>query len=159
MMNTTTTKIVCVGAAVLDVVMRVPRMPACDEKLKAEEARTCAGGNALNAAVGAARLLGARGTVALVCALGADALATAVLAECRTEGVEAHATLLPHTTTPLSVVIAADDSQSFVVVALLITASCCVHNPPSTHLKQPGNCWSEIPAALVCDSDAACGAA
>ena len=114
--TTTTTKVVCVGAAVLDVVMRVPRMPAADEKLKATESRTAAGGNALNAAVGAARLLGPHGRVTLVCALGADALAAAVVGECRAEGVDVRATLLPRTATPLSLVLVPDASMSFAVL-------------------------------------------
>ena len=125
------------GAAVLDVVMRVPRMPGADEKLKATAAHTAGGGNALNAAVAAARLLGTHGTATLVCALGADALATAVLAECRAEHVDVRATLLPHTATPLSLVLAADATKSFALPPspLSVFLACCcllsnAHVPP-----------------------------
>jgi sugar/nucleoside kinase (ribokinase family) len=83
-------RVVCVGLATVDVVYRVDRIPAPDEKAQAEAVEVGAGGPATNAAVTAAAL-GA--DVTLVSAVGAHPLGALI----RTDLAERGVTLLDAT--------------------------------------------------------------
>jgi len=73
-----------VGLATLDIVSRVDRIPAANEKLTAESQFVAAGGPAANAAVTFAAL---GGTATLVTALGSSTVAQAIVADLRACGV------------------------------------------------------------------------
>ena len=77
-------RVVCVGLTTVDVVHRVDRLPAVDEKVQATATETAAGGPAANAAVTAAAL-GAQ--VTLLTAVGAHPLAALARDDLRRHGV------------------------------------------------------------------------
>lgn len=78
-------RIVCAGLATVDLVYRVDRIPAADEKAEATGAEIAAGGPAANAAVTAAGL-GAE--VTLVSAVGAHPLGGLIRADLTERGVD-----------------------------------------------------------------------
>jgi sugar/nucleoside kinase (ribokinase family) len=77
-------RVVCAGLATVDLVYRVDRIPAADEKAQALSVRIAAGGPATNAAVTAAAL-GA--DVTLVSAVGAHPLGDLIRADLAEHGV------------------------------------------------------------------------
>jgi sugar/nucleoside kinase (ribokinase family) len=85
-------RVVCVGLATVDLVYRVDRIPAADEKAQALSAEIAAGGPATNAAVtaaalGAASVASARAEVTLVSAVGAHPLGGLIRADLAARGV------------------------------------------------------------------------
>lgn len=76
--------ILCVGLATVDLVYRVDRLPAADEKSQASSMEVAAGGPAANAAITAAAL-GAE--VTLVTAIGSHPLGVLIRSDLETHGV------------------------------------------------------------------------
>lgn len=95
---TSSPKILCVGIAVRDLVFRVRRVPETGKKTSAQSFGEIGGGNAVNAAVGIARL-GARAEFCGPVGEDADAL----LASLAREGVGIdHVVRVPGVVTPIS---------------------------------------------------------
>ncbi|MGR3635291.1 MAG: PfkB family carbohydrate kinase [Shimia sp.] len=79
------TKILCVGAAVVDFVFHLEALPKLPEKYGTEEADIVGGGCAANAAVAVARL---GGTAVLGARLGDDSIGDMIVEDLAREGVE-----------------------------------------------------------------------
>jgi ribokinase len=77
-------KIVVVGSLNVDHTLRVPRLPAPGETLRAKGAHTCFGGKGANQALAAAR---AGGEVALIGCVGGDGFGDRYLQYLRDEGI------------------------------------------------------------------------
>ncbi|WP_435230102.1 PfkB family carbohydrate kinase [Pseudopelagicola sp. nBUS_20] len=78
-------KVLCVGAAVVDFVFHLPNLPSKAEKYGTEHAETVGGGCAANAAVAIARL---GGQALLGARLGNDAIGELVVSGVEAEGVD-----------------------------------------------------------------------
>ncbi len=108
-------RIVVVGSVNLDLVARVPRLPAPGETLAAHELRRVPGGKGANQAL-AARRLGA--DVALVATVGADPAAAEALALLRADGVDlTDVAEHPDLPTGHALVTVDDDGETTIVVA------------------------------------------
>ena len=79
------TKVLCVGAAVVDFVFYLPQLPSRPEKYGTEDARIVGGGCAANAAVAVARL---GGHAMLAARMGDDRVGEMVLADLHAEAVD-----------------------------------------------------------------------
>ncbi|MFM8537083.1 MAG: PfkB family carbohydrate kinase, partial [Planctomycetaceae bacterium] len=78
-------RIIVVGSANTDLVVRVPALPRAGETVLGGTFTRVGGGKGANQAVAAAR---AGGMVGFVACLGDDALGDASLAACRAEGID-----------------------------------------------------------------------
>jgi ribokinase len=91
--NAMSSRIVVVGSANTDLVVRVPALPRAGETVLGGTFTRVGGGKGANQAIAAAR---AGGTVGFVACLGDDALGDASLAACRAEGIDtAHVARAP----------------------------------------------------------------
>ena len=79
------TRVLCVGVAVIDMVMNLAEMPSKPEKYRARDAALVGGGCAATAAVAVARL---GGRALLAGRLGQDAIGELIVGELESEGVD-----------------------------------------------------------------------
>lgn len=103
------------GSVNLDLVVRLPRLPAPGETVTGGQFGRHPGGKGANQAL-AARRLGA--TVSLVAAIGDDELATAALAMLRAEGVGLdHCRTVPNCSTGVAVILVGSGGENLIGVA------------------------------------------
>jgi len=107
-------EVICVGVATWDTIALVPRFPAPDERLVAEELRVAIGGPAAIAAITLARL-GVK--VGLVAGVGDDRAGQQVIAALSDAGVDAKfVRVVPGESTARSVVTVSSDTDSRSIV-------------------------------------------
>jgi sulfofructose kinase len=107
-------EVICVGVATWDTIALVPRFPAPDERLVAEELRVAIGGPAAIAAITLARL-GAK--VGLVAGVGDDRAGQQVIAALSDAGVDARfVRVVPGESTARSIVTVSSDTDSRSIV-------------------------------------------
>lgn len=94
-------KILCIGMPVRDLIYRIKALPARGEKVRADHFDELAGGNALNAAIGIARL---GGRVKFSGPMGDAAETTSgyMFDQIAKEGIETQVVHVPGTVTPIS---------------------------------------------------------
>src|SRR6478736_8739448 len=101
-MNDTPRHILCIGIPVRDLTFRIPAVPPRGDKAHATEYVELSGGNALNAAVGIARLGGRAAFAGPMGAPGADAQ---ILDDLAREGIDTTGIVrMPDGITPVSAV-------------------------------------------------------
>ncbi len=104
--------ILCVGHASIDLIYRVSRHPAADEKMFAEAFICCGGGPAANAAVTAARL---KSSAAFIGYAGYDSFGEQILNEFTNEGVNTKFVHRGSGATPLSIILVKPNGDRSVV--------------------------------------------
>jgi len=108
-------RIVVVGSANVDMIVRVPRLPARGETVLGDAFHTTPGGKGANQAV-AARRAGA--DVAFVGCLGADALGDGLLRSLRDAGVDvSHVTRVPDAATGVALITVDPGGDNTIAVA------------------------------------------
>jgi sugar/nucleoside kinase (ribokinase family) len=104
MTDTLPPRILCIGMPVRDLTFRVEGVPARGAKIRASQYDELAGGNALNAAVGVARL-GGRASFAGPTGHAGDASAAFIFAQLAKEGIEHSGVVhMPGVATPISAI-------------------------------------------------------
>ena len=108
-------RIVVVGSSNMDLVVRVPRLPAAGETLSGHDFRTLPGGKGANQAVAAARL---SGDVAFMSCVGADDFGARLRAGFVADGIDvAHVAELPGHATGIALITVAGDGANSIVLS------------------------------------------
>ena len=108
-----TTRVICVGSAVVDYVFSVNEMPARPSKHKARAFEIVGGGLAANAAVAIARL---GGSAMLASRLGADETGARIVDDLKSEGVDCtRVRLIEGATSPISAVMVDPSGERMIV--------------------------------------------
>jgi sugar/nucleoside kinase (ribokinase family) len=99
--DATGTKVLCIGIPVRDLIYHIKELPGRGEKVRAESFAEIAGGNALNAGIGIARL---GGRVLLSGPMGdpSETSSQYIFDQLAKEGIETNLARLPGTVTPSS---------------------------------------------------------
>lgn len=94
-------KILCIGMPVRDLIYRINALPARGEKVRADHFDELAGGNALNASIGIARL-GGRVRFSGPMGDASETTSAYIFDQVAKEGIAAHVVHVPGTVTPIS---------------------------------------------------------
>ena len=106
-------RIVVIGSCMMDLVARVPRLPAVGESLVGHSFARAVGGKGCNQAIAAARL-GAEAT--LIAKVGDDAFGAEIVAYARSSGVDCRFVVVdPAVTTGVAIPLVTDSGDNAIV--------------------------------------------
>jgi ribokinase len=111
-------KIVVIGSANVDLIMKMPRLPRVGETVTDAVFAQVMGGKGANQAVAAARAGGVSGAVAFVSCVGDDAYGAQVIEAMRATGIDtAHVTRERDTATGAALIMIGEAGQNYLSVA------------------------------------------